>query len=100
MRRVYSAENVFDAYIVRDRLIEQDIDAVVHGELLAGAVGELPPDARPSVWIREDGHYDAARAVIDRFEREEVEGPSWRCRACGEMNEPAFALCWNCSRPQ
>lgn len=99
MRRVYTAENVFDACIVRDRLLEQDIDAVVQGELLAGAIGELPPDTRPSVWIRDEGFYDSARGIVAEFERGEVAGPAWHCRHCGEYNEGAFALCWNCSRP-
>lgn len=99
MRRVYSAENVFDACIVRDRLHEQAIDAVVHGELLTGAIGELPPDSRPSVWIQQDDQYDRAREVVAAFERGDVAGQPWRCRDCGEHNEPAFALCWNCGRP-
>lgn len=97
MRRVYTAENVFEAYIVRDRLIEQRIDAVVHGEMLAGAIGELPPDSRPSVWIREDELYDRARALIAEFEREVPAGPEWRCSRCGEENEAEFGVCWNCS---
>ena len=101
MRRVYTAENVFEACIVRDRLLEQDIDAVVQGEMLTGAIGELPPDSRPSVWVRENGDYDAARRVIDEFEREDADaGPSWHCRHCGEENAATFALCWQCSRPQ
>lgn len=99
MRRVYTAENVFDAYLVRDRLIEQDIDAVVQGELLAGAIGELPLDTRPTVWIREDDLYETARSVVTDFENGQVAGSPWHCRNCGEYNEGAFALCWNCSRP-
>jgi hypothetical protein len=101
MRRVYTAENVFDACIVRDRLLEQDIEAVVQGELLTGAIGELPPDSRPSVWVRENADHAAARRIIDQFEREDAEaGPDWHCRHCGEDNAATFALCWNCSQPQ
>ncbi len=99
MRRVFTAENVFEAYIVRDRLIEQGIEAVVQGEMLTGAIGELPPDSRPSVWIRENELYDRAREVIETFENEVPSGPDWRCRNCGEDNEASFGLCWNCSRP-
>ena len=100
MRRVYTAENVFDAYIVRDRLHEQHIEAVVQGEMLAGAIGELPPDSRPSVWIREDGLFDAARSVVEHFEQEEVPDCDWRCSHCGEDNAATFGLCWQCSRPR
>lgn len=96
MQRLYSAENVFDAYIVRDRLIAEGIDAVVHGEMLIGALGELPADTRPSVWIRGDADYAAARAVVEAFEQGPASGPDWRCPRCGETNAATFGLCWSC----
>jgi len=99
MQRVYTAENVFDAYILRDRLIEQGIEAVVHGEMLAGAIGELPVDARPGVWIRDNDQYAAARAVVAAFEADAEDTPDWHCPRCGEDNAGTFALCWNCRRP-
>lgn len=99
MRRVYIAENAFDACLVRDRLLDAGIEAAVHGEMLVGAIGELPPDSRPAVWIADDALYDRAREVVEQFERGEPAGRRWRCRRCGEENEGTFALCWNCTQP-
>lgn len=99
MRRVYTAENVFDAQLVRDRLLQDGIAATVHGMMLTGALGELPADTRPSVWIEDDSFYERARQLVARFEREPVAtGEPWICGHCGEPNEPAFELCWSCGR--
>lgn len=100
MRRVYTAENVFDAQLVRDRLLQDGIAATVHGMMLTGALGELPADTRPTVWIEDETLYERARQLIARFERESVgAGEPWTCDRCGEPNEPAFELCWSCGRP-
>lgn len=98
MRRVYTAENIFDAQLVCDALLREGIEAVVHGALLTGALGELPTDTRPAVWIGEDGLYDRARRIVARFESAVADAPGWRCSACGEVNGPAFDLCWQCGR--
>ncbi len=39
---VYHAENIVDAYLVRNLLKSYDIEAQVLGEYLQGAMGELP----------------------------------------------------------
>lgn len=96
MRAVYSAENVFDAYLLRDRLREDGIEAVVHGEMLVGALGELPADTRPSVWIADEGNYERARTLVASFESETAEGADWTCRHCRETNGANFAICWHC----
>jgi len=96
MRRVYTAENVFDAHLLRDRLVQNGIAAAVHGTMLAGAIGELPADTRPTVWIEDDELYERARQLVARFEQPAPEGASWDCPACGEHNGPGFEVCWNC----
>ncbi len=96
MKRVYSAENAFDAQIIRDHLEHQGIAATVHGNMLTGAIGELPMDTRPSVWIEDPDLYERARDLIGRFERARPDGEQWTCIHCGETNEPAFELCWAC----
>lgn len=100
MRRVYTAENIFDAQLVRDRLLQEDIAATVHGMMLTGALGELPADTRPTVWIEDDALYERARQLIARFEHEGpgAGGEPWTCGRCGERNEPAFELCWSCGQ--
>lgn len=96
MRRVYTAENAFDAQLVRDFLAEAGVAASVHGQLLTGAVGELPADARPSVWIEDDALYARARQLVSQYEQTEPNGTPWTCARCGEDNGPAFEACWHC----
>ncbi len=97
MRPVYTAENAFDAQLVRDRLDQEGIAASVHGLMLTGAVGELPADTRPTVWIEDDAHYDRARELVIAFEQTQPEdGPAWICPNCREENGPAFETCWQC----
>lgn len=98
MKRVYSAENAFDAQLIRDHLQEHGIPATVHGNMLTGAIGELPMDTRPSVWIDDADLYARARDLVTRFERTAPSGETWTCRQCGETNEPAFEICWSCGR--
>ncbi len=98
MKRVYSAENVFDAQLIRDHLDQHGIAASVHGTMLTGAIGELPMDTRPTVWIDDADLYARARDLIARFERADPTGSQWTCRCCQEVNEPAFESCWNCGR--
>lgn len=98
MKRVYTAENPFDAQLVRDRLEQAGIAARVHGIMLTGGVGELPADTRPTVWIADADLYDRARDLIARFETEGPGGETWTCAGCGEANAPAFEVCWRCGR--
>jgi hypothetical protein len=97
VRPVYTAENAFDAQLVRDRLAEHGIEATVHGLMLAGAVGELPADTRPTVWIEDDTEYDRARELVSEFEQTQPDaGRPWTCPDCHEENGPAFETCWQC----
>ena len=98
MKRVYTAANAFDARIVCDHLNHEGIAATIHGLLLTGALGELPLDTAPTVWIEDPDLYERARDLIARFERPADAGDAWRC-ACGEVNEASFELCWSCGRP-
>jgi hypothetical protein len=98
MKRVYTSDNVFDAQLVCDRLNHYGIDAMVLGTMLTGAVGELPADTRPSVWIEDDALYANARRLIAAFEAAGDPGPDWCCSACGETNGANFELCWYCAR--
>lgn len=99
MRRVYRAENTFDAHLVRDRLLQAGIEAEVHGLMLAGAVGEIPADTRPGVWIADEGLYERARQIVSEIEQTAPDENTWRCPRCGEDNGPAFELCWSCGEP-
>ncbi len=99
MKRVYRAAHLLEAERVKDLLLDAGIEAHVHGALLTGALGELPVDATPEVWIVDDDRFAAARAVVADYEarlRGERTGSPWRCPRCGETVDGELDLCWSC----
>ncbi len=64
MRCVYVAENVIDAHLVRDQLMEGGIPAEIHGEALSGGFGLLP--GYVSVWVPE-ANASAADAALEHM---------------------------------
>lgn len=73
MQIAYRAANLSDAHLLRQLMEAEGIPAFVQGEYLQGAVGELP--ANTEVFVRvPDEHVEAARAVVDDWERSEPMG--------------------------
>ena len=73
MQIVYRAANLSDAHLLRQMMEAEGIPAFVQGEFLQGAVGELP--ANTEVFVRApDEHVEAARAIVDDWERSEPVG--------------------------
>ena len=73
MQIVYRAANLSDAHLLRQMMEAEGIPAFVQGEFLQGAVGELP--ANTEVFVRvPDHHVEAARAVVEDWERSEPVG--------------------------
>ncbi|HFE38594.1 MAG TPA: DUF2007 domain-containing protein [Gammaproteobacteria bacterium] len=100
MKRVYSASNLFSAQIIKDYLQALGIDAFVQGELLMGAIGEIPADTYPSVWISNDEDYEVAKEQIKLYEtqntKDQVYRNVWKCISCDELMEAQFTQCWKC----
>ncbi len=69
MRSVYSAENLFDAQLVKDALASAGIPAFITGSALSGAIGELPASGLIAVQVPDSAYSDAApiAAEIDRW---------------------------------
>ncbi|MHC4441066.1 MAG: putative signal transducing protein [Planctomycetota bacterium] len=106
MNKVYSARDSMEAHFVRCLLEREGIEAVVFGETLSLARGELPltTDTLPSVWVKPED-VERAMTIVDRYEAGyfEDEGdesfqppPPWICPSCGEEVEGHFTACWNC----
>ncbi len=72
MRPVYQAENLFDAHLVRGRLASEGVEAVVTGEYLAGAMGELPLAGLLAVWV-EDDDLNAALELLAAWQAEDAQ---------------------------
>ena len=53
MRVLYDAENVLDAYLVRNVLEQAGLPCFIRGEHLSGAIGELPMQGLVQVCVPE-----------------------------------------------
>ena len=125
MKRVYTARDPADAHLVRGMLESNGIKAIVQGEALWSARGELPltAESAPSVWASGED-YERARALIEDYERtidpsrcancghQLGESPPsicpqcgqdnstpepWICPQCGEAIDGQFSECWRCA---
>jgi hypothetical protein len=105
MRPLYQARDRLEAQLLRDFLDRHLVDAVVLGDYLSGAVGELPADISPTVWVLDNEDLERGRDLLARFHADSVRRgstPAWTCEGCGESVEGDFDLCWNCgqTRPE
>lgn len=99
-REVYLAADPVNAEIVKDLLVERGIKAHVRNQHLWGAMGQLPANVYPQVWIEDDESFDQARQIVTAFEGGRMKtGRSWQCPGCGERIEGQFNACWNCQHP-
>ena len=100
MIRIYSAADTADAQLVYNLLTDRDIKAVVLGDNLWGARGELPLNAvtAPSVWVNEPDVERARELVVEYEKHVESTAPAWQCTGCGEQVEGQFTACWKCGR--
>lgn len=98
---VYLAPDPVNAEIVKDMLEDRGIAAHVRRQHLWGAMGELPANVYPQVWIDDADDFERARALVRAFEKGPVEsGLGWRCPGCGETIEGQFNACWHCQHPR
>jgi len=97
MKRVYSAANLQDAYIVLGLLAQAGIESQVFNANAQGGLGEIPfTHAYPEVWIVEDHDLKRARELVSGYEHAPSVTGHIYCRACGEENPANFQLCWKC----
>lgn len=97
MRKLYSAVNLQEAYLLLHRLAHAGIEARVLNEHAVGAVGEIPfLHAYPEVWLEDADDESRARTIVRDFEERRSDGLPWSCPSCGEENPGGFELCWRC----
>jgi hypothetical protein len=102
MRKLYEAADRIEAQMLKDYLQEQGIPTLLFGDMLSGAVGELPVNIYPALWLEKDEQFQRACWLVDEFlhPKPEPEQREWRCPVCGENVDPGFDLCWNCATPR
>ena len=99
MIKVYSASDPADAHLVAAILDGHGIAAIVQGEALWSARGELPlsPGSAPSVWVADDGDAERARSVI---ETEHGRPNPTHCEKCGyDLQGLSEPRCPECGQP-
>lgn len=67
--RLYSPEDSIEAHLLRHMLEQQGIPVFITGELLEGAVGELPMGSMIEVLVPEEHLEDASDVLEDFFDR-------------------------------
>lgn len=99
MKRVYQSADFYSAQLIKSYLEDNGIEANVTGEMLIGAIGEIPANSYPSVWVLNSEDYDRAKQLIEQYENKvnSQSGQSyWTCPQCQETIEDQFSQCWNC----
>ncbi|PCJ25879.1 MAG: hypothetical protein COA96_06430 [SAR86 cluster bacterium] len=97
MKRVYTSDNVTQAWHIRNVLEQHDIRSVIKNENLYSASGEIPfTECLPEVWVNELYFVRAGQIIREIENSVESEAEDWTCNHCKEVNGASFALCWNC----
>ncbi len=65
MKRVYEARDGLEAHMLAGLLEQAGILAQVRGDLLQGAVGELPASGLASIWVAEDDESRSLELIAD-----------------------------------
>jgi hypothetical protein len=89
-----------DAALLDNLLQIEGIDTLVTTDKRFSRIG---PHVGSSVYVLDPAHVERARDIAERYRRNEpLKDPrsyrSWRCRACNELIEGQFEICWKCSR--
>ncbi|WP_158971427.1 DUF2007 domain-containing protein [Paraglaciecola sp. L3A3] len=98
MEKVFSDNDRFRVWQVKQLIEEQGIKCFIKNEFAIGAMGELSPlDVLPEVWIYDLQWLPKVKAFISEFLAQPVSEIPWCCPQCQEKNEANFEVCWQCS---
>ena len=98
MTRVFSHPDPAVTHLVRNRLEQAGVAAVIQGTALGRGMGEVPPIAAWSeVWVSDGSSLADAEAVVAEVTTEPAEAPEpWACPTCDEVVDGTFSVCWSC----
>jgi len=63
MQRIYDANDLIEAHIIKGLLEQQYIDVYVGGFYLQGGIGELPASGNVSIWVANEQAEQAAEII-------------------------------------
>ena len=102
MKLIHTAKHPTEAHLIRGMLEAEGVRALVKGDQLYGAYGELP--VLPTVWIFDPAADTEANRLVGEFLRgtpaQRHRHERWTCTGCGETLEGQFTDCWNCGEPR
>ena len=99
MIRVAQPADPLEAQHLLGVLEEHGIRAIVQGEALWAARGELPfgPESAPSLWVTDEADAERARQILAEHKSPLIGTPgTWTCPNCQEEIEAQFTHCWSC----
>jgi hypothetical protein len=83
---VFNAENVIEANILKGLLLNAGIDCQLQGEMLQGAVGEIPLEQTQvsvQVYAIKERY---AQQILVNYRQVKQSAPDWVCPNCNEHN--------------
>ena len=93
--RIFDGVDPTEPYLLRDFLLQAGLDAVVRGHDRLTAMGDIPANSWPNVWVPPH-QVHKARALVDEFLKPATPTVPWTCTHCGEECPGEFGSCWNC----
>jgi hypothetical protein len=93
---IYRAENTLEANIIKGLMIHAGLECQIQGDLLHGALGEIPfeqTQASVQVYAIKERH---AREILVNYQQVKQSAPDWVCPNCNEHNGSTFEFCWSC----
>ena len=93
---LYNAENSLEANIIKGLILNAGIECQIKGEMLQGAMGEIPfeqTQVSVQVYAIKERH---AREILVNYQQVKQSAPDWVCPNCNEHNGSTFDFCWSC----
>ena len=98
MKFLYLAKNNIEAEIIKDKLLQLEIDSYFLGSNLHMAIGELPLEALYVKIFVKESNYQEANQFIEEYKVSyniDKEG-IFLCGNCNEESPKSINICWNC----
>lgn len=93
---IYKAESTLEANIIKGLILASGIECKIAGEMLQGAIGEIPfeqTQVSVQVYVIKERH---ARQILVNYQQVKQSAPDWVCPNCNEHNGSTFDFCWSC----
>lgn len=99
MLKVYTHENRLLVSNAQNLLELNGIATTLKNEFAVGALGEIAPiEIWLELWVVHEKDYAKAVDLIENTLLQATTAPEWRCQHCGELNDGAFEVCWQCGK--